>query len=78
MRTFRPGDRFRPFGMSGTRKVKEFFIDNKVPATLRRRIPLLFGKGELLWIGGFRISEAARIHPGAGVVAEVDIPKITT
>jgi len=78
LRTFRPGDRFRPFGMSGTRKVKEFFIDNKVPATLRRRIPLLFGKGELLWIGGFRISEAARIHPGAGVVAEVDIPEITT
>lgn len=77
LRTFLPGDRFRPFGMRGTRKVKDYFIDNKVPATVRRRVPLLFGAGELLWIGGMRVSEAARIQPGAGVVAEVEIPEIT-
>lgn len=78
LRTFRPGDRFRPFGMKGSRKVKEFFIDNKVPAAVRRSVPLLFGGGELLWICGMRVSEAARIRSGTLEVAEVDIPEITT
>lgn len=78
LRTFRPGDRFRPFGMAGTRKVKEFFIDSKVPADIRRRIPLLFCGGELLWICGLRTSEAGRIAPGTTRVAGVDIPEITT
>jgi tRNA(Ile)-lysidine synthase len=78
VRTFRPGDRFRPLGMKGHKKVKEFFIDAKVPAPLRRTLPLLFRGEELLWICGLRVAEAGRISPGTREVVEVEIPDITT
>ncbi|MRR07598.1 MAG: tRNA lysidine(34) synthetase TilS [Deltaproteobacteria bacterium] len=77
VRTFRPGDRFRPFGMSGTRKVKDFFIDRKISQFLRRQIPLLFSAEELLWVCGLRVSESGRVPPGTREVIEVEIPEFT-
>jgi tRNA(Ile)-lysidine synthase len=69
VRTFRPGDRMTPFGMSGRKKVKDIFIDRKIPASERRRIPLLFCGDELIWIAGVCVSESGRIdNPSAAVV----------
>ena len=59
IRTFRPGDRFSPFGMTGHKKVKELFIDAKIPISVRRLVPLLFCGETLLWVGGIRRSRAA-------------------
>jgi tRNA(Ile)-lysidine synthase len=77
LRTFRPGDRFRPFGMKGTKKLKDFFIERRVPLQERRRIPLLFSAEELLWVCGLRVAEAGRVLPGIREVVEVEIPEIT-
>lgn len=64
VRTFRPGDRIRLPGMTGRKKLKDLFIDDKIPRSRRQRLPLLFsGDGELLWIVGLRRSCAAL--PGA-------------
>jgi tRNA(Ile)-lysidine synthase len=52
VRTFQPGDRFRPSGC-GTKKLKSFFIDAKIPREERMRLPLLVGS-ELLWVIGLR------------------------
>lgn len=73
LRTFRPGDRFRPFGMNGTRKIKDFFIDRKIPHAVRYRTPLLFSADELIWVCGLRVSESGRVQPGTREVAEVAI-----
>ncbi len=77
LRNFQPGDRFHPFGMGGTRKVKDFFIDRKVPLLLRRRLPLLFSGEELIWVCGLRVSESGRVQPGTQEVVEVEIPDFT-
>jgi len=77
VRTFRPGDRFQPFGMSGTRKVKDFFIDRKIPLPVRKLVPLFFSGAELIWVAGLRVAESGRIFPGTREVAEVEIPEIT-
>ncbi|MEA5114043.1 MAG: tRNA lysidine(34) synthetase TilS [Geobacteraceae bacterium] len=77
-RTFRAGDRLRPLGMTGSKKVKDLFIDEKVPADLRRRLPLLFARGTLLWVGGVRVAEDARVRPGSGNVLEVEIRRQET
>lgn len=61
VRGFRPGDRIRPLGMAGAKKVKDLFIDEKVPLGLRRTVPLVFSNGELVWVCGFRTAAAARI-----------------
>ena len=59
MRTFRSGDRFSPIGMDGHKKVKDLFINAKIPLAFRRRIPLFFSGDTLLWVGGIRRSSAA-------------------
>ncbi len=61
IRSLRPGDRFRPLGMDGEKKVKDFFIDHKIPLHQRRRIPLLFSQDQLLWIAGLRINHRFRL-----------------
>ena len=61
VRRFRPGDRISPFGMAGQKKVKELFIDAKIPVSARRLLPLLFCGETLLWVGGVRRSSAASI-----------------
>ena len=61
VRNFRPGDRIIPIGMTGRKKVKDVFIDNKIPMPERRMIPLLFCEGELIWIAGVRRADKGRI-----------------
>ncbi len=48
------GDRFIPDGMKGTKKLKKFFIDLKIPISERDKIPLLLFKNEIIWIAGYR------------------------
>ncbi len=63
IRTFRPGDRFQPLGMEGEKKVKDLFMDCKIPVLHRRRVPLLFRGDRLLWVTGIRIDHRARLKP---------------
>ncbi len=57
IRNLRPGDRFQPLGMKGSKKVSRFFIDRKIPKTLRSRIPLVLSGGEIVWIAGMEIGQ---------------------
>ncbi len=69
VRTFRPGDRMTPLGMTGRKKVKDIFIDKKVPLSERKCIPLVFCGDDLIWIAGVCISELCRIdNPAAATV----------
>ncbi len=61
VRNFVPGDRFRPLGLSGTKKVKDFFINKKVPIRVRRLCPMVLSDGAIIWIGGYRLSELVKI-----------------
>jgi tRNA(Ile)-lysidine synthase len=61
MRNFRPGDRFHPLGVKGTQKLKEFFIDHKVPKVERPKVPLLVSGERIVWIVGYRIDERIKV-----------------
>lgn len=55
------GDRFRPLGMKGTKKLKDFFIDLKIPRHQRDSIPIIEGKGAIIWVAGYRIGEDFKV-----------------
>ena len=71
VRTFRHGDRMVPFGMRGRKKVKDIFIDKKIPQSERRRIPLLFSNNNLLWVAGVCSSEISRITVQSAYIFQV-------
>lgn len=59
VRTLRPGDRFVPSGMTGHKKVKDLFIDEKVPRSVRNVVPLVFSGVTLFWVAGLRTAATA-------------------
>ena len=62
MRVFRPGDRFVPLGMKGTKKLKAFFIDEKIPRDQRKSIPLITSiNDDIIWVYEKRIGERYRV-----------------
>jgi tRNA(Ile)-lysidine synthase len=63
VRTWRAGDRFRPLGMTGEKKLHDYFVDAKVPRAERGRIPLVWGPRHLLWVAGHRVDDRARLSP---------------
>ena len=71
VRTFRPGDRIAPLGMSGRKKVKDIFIDRKIPVSERKRTPLLFCGDDLVWVAGVCASELSRINAGSAANVRV-------
>ncbi|MBM3211523.1 tRNA lysidine(34) synthetase TilS [Candidatus Poribacteria bacterium] len=61
LRNKRPGDRFKPLGMSGTKKLQDFLVDEKVPREIRDNIPILTDELKILWVIGYRIDDRAKI-----------------
>jgi tRNA(Ile)-lysidine synthase len=64
LRSFRPGDRFVPLGMKGSKKVKDFFIDIKLPSTERATTPIITSGGRIIWLCGLRADERFKINEG--------------
>lgn len=60
IRTRQEGDMFTKFG-GGTKKLKDYFIDKKIPQRVRNEIPLICKDNEVYCILGLEISEKVRI-----------------
>lgn len=55
------GDRIIPLGMKGSKKLKDIFIDLKIPVEKRDKIPVLCFDDEVAWIVGYKVSEKFKI-----------------
>jgi tRNA(Ile)-lysidine synthase len=63
VRNFRPGDRFQPLGMAGHKKLKDFFIENKLALSVRASLPLFVLGDEVIWVPGYGRSEIGKVRP---------------
>jgi tRNA(Ile)-lysidine synthase len=50
IRTFKAGDRFNPIGIDNNKKLKEYFIDKKVPANIRKTVPIILFGNTIAWV----------------------------
>ena len=71
IRNIRPGDKFVPFGMSGHKKLKDFFMDLKIPSEARAQAPILFCRDIPIWVCGFRIDDRFKILPDTKKILKV-------
>ncbi|HEX3028065.1 MAG TPA: tRNA lysidine(34) synthetase TilS [Clostridia bacterium] len=55
------GDIFKPLKSKGKKKLKEYFIDSKIPRELRDSIPLVAIGNEIVWIIGYKISDKFKV-----------------
>jgi tRNA(Ile)-lysidine synthase len=63
LRALRPGDRMRPRGGRGSRKLQDLLVDAKIPRDQRAGLPALVaggGTGPILFVPGLRPAEEGR------------------
>jgi tRNA(Ile)-lysidine synthase len=69
VRNRRPGDRFRPEGVGGGKKLQDFFVDRKIAGEERDRIPIVVDAADrIVWVAGHAISEEFRVTDSAQAV----------
>lgn len=74
VRGWLPGDTFVPLGMTGRKKLQDFFVDAKVPRAARRRVPLVVHpRAGVIWVAGMRIAQDAKAPPTAEVVLVLEM-----
>jgi tRNA(Ile)-lysidine synthase len=56
VRAARPGDRMEPYGMEGSKKLQDIFIDLKIPKAQREQWLVVECGGEIIWLPGYRIA----------------------
>jgi tRNA(Ile)-lysidine synthase len=69
VRNRRPGDRFRPLGLGGQKKLQDFFVDRKVARLDRDGVPLVVDETDrIVWVAGHGIDEAFRVTDASQAV----------
>jgi len=71
VRSRHPGDSFCPFGMKGTKTVKNYLIEKKVPSYQRPRVPVVVDDRGVVWVAGFRMDDRYRVGPDTVRVLEL-------
>lgn len=69
----RDGDRFRPFGLRGSKLLSDLFTDLHVPADLRDSVPLLLADDRIVNVGDLRQSSFCPVTPRTLDIVEVRV-----
>ncbi len=67
------GDRIRPFGMNGTKKLSDVFSDKKIPGRKRQKSLVVADADEILWLVGVTTSEKGRVARSTGQIVKISV-----
>ena len=73
IRKWQQGNYFQPLGMTGFKKVSDFFIDQKIPIHEKENIWLLCSGKKIIWIMGHRIDNRFKITPETTNILKIEI-----
>lgn len=69
------GDKFTPLGMKVHKKIKDIFINLKIPREDRNKIPLVCFGMEIGWIVGHKISENFKIDDKTKTILKIQVER---
>lgn len=61
VRSRKPGDKYRPLGMSGEKKLKDLLGERKIPQEERDLLPVFVSGGKIVWAPGLPVSDEFKI-----------------
>ncbi len=69
-----PGDRVRPLGMKGKKKLKDIFIDQKIPLLQRDFTPLIVSADKkIIWVVGVKNSDEFKLTPATKRILKITL-----
>ena len=72
VRTRQKGDYIVIDGDGATKKLKKYFIDEKIPRRERDEVLLVADGNHILWVVGYRISEDVKVTPDTKKVVKLE------
>lgn len=63
VRSRKPGDRLRPLGLGGSKKLQDILVDAKVPLEERDGLPVFADDEGVVWVAGHAIDERVALTP---------------
>ena len=75
IRKWQSGDYFKPLGMSGLKKVSDFFIDMKFSLPEKQNSWILANGEQLVWIIGHRLDDRFKITSDTKVILKIECVK---
>ena len=77
VRSWQAGDRMRPTGLGGTKKVQDILVDRKVRRMDRGAVPIVTDtSGRIVWVAGHVLGEAFRVTEGTKAVIILNLRRI--
>ena len=62
-----------PLGMKGNKKLKDLFMDLKIPKDKRNEIPLICFGDDIGWVVGYRVSEKFKVSKDTKNILQIRI-----
>ncbi len=60
----KPADKMKPLGMKRYKRLQDIFVDDKIKAIRRNRIPIIIdARGRIIWVCGVRMAEDFKVTP---------------
>ena len=73
IRTWRAGDKFKPIGMKGTKKISDFLADEKISSIRKNEQLVLTNNGQIAWVIGLRIDERFRVTSDTKRIIKLEV-----
>ncbi|MFV0390919.1 MAG: tRNA lysidine(34) synthetase TilS [Paludibacteraceae bacterium] len=75
LRRWKPGETFFPFGMKRSKKLSDFFIDEKINRNQKEDTWLLISGDKIVWIVGLRLDDRFRIEKNTKTILEINFKR---
>ncbi len=69
------GDKIVPLGMKGSKKLKDIFIDLKIPRENRNSIPILCFDDKVSWIVGYKTSQLFKVTKDTKKILKITVDR---
>ena len=77
VRNWRPGDRFQPFGLEGSKKLSDLLRERQIPREIRPRVLVVADEAGILWVVGVARAERTRWLPSTARTVTISVAKRT-
>ncbi len=75
VRDWKAGDRFKPLGMQGGKKVSDFLVDSKTERQEKTDVPVVCAENRILWLAGMRLDERFKVKNNCEQIYKIVMEK---
>jgi tRNA(Ile)-lysidine synthase len=76
VRSRKVGDRFRPLGLLGEKRIGKFLTAARIEHKLRKKVVIIADKNKIIWVGPIRASELTKIKASTKRILQIRLRQL--